>query len=139
MAEPVVVTIPHKLTKEEATRRLKHGFGNVRSTIGEKFVVLTDDWTGDHLDFRASLLGQTTTGTVDVGEHSVRLEIQLPWMLAMLATKAKPIGQKQGSAKVEEAKQVPHHIDLSLQDISTISASAVPASTTSPTCLPMSA
>ena len=29
MAEPVVVTIPHKLTKEEAVRRLKKGFGDV--------------------------------------------------------------------------------------------------------------
>ena len=107
MAEPVVVTIPHKLTKEEAIRRLKHGFGNVRSTIGEKFVVLTDDWTGDHLDFRASLLGQTTTGTVDVGEHSVRLEIQLPWMLAMLAKKAKAIVQKQGQLMLEKPSKTP--------------------------------
>jgi Putative polyhydroxyalkanoic acid system protein (PHA_gran_rgn) len=102
MAEPVVVTIPHKLTKEEAVRRLKKGFGDVRSTVGEKFVVLTDDWTGDHLDFRASLLGQTTTGTVDVGEHSVRLEIQLPWMLALLANKAKAIVQKQGQLMLEK-------------------------------------
>ena len=30
MAEPVVVTIPHKLGKEEAARRLKNGFGGVR-------------------------------------------------------------------------------------------------------------
>ncbi len=60
MAEPVVVIIPHKLGKEEAIRRLKNGFSNVRSTFGEKFVVLTDAWNGNHLDFRASLLGQTT-------------------------------------------------------------------------------
>ena len=32
MAEPVVVTIPHKLGKQEATRRLQEGFKNVRST-----------------------------------------------------------------------------------------------------------
>ena len=38
MAEPVVVTIPHKLTKEEAVRRLKKGFGDVRSNLGEKFM-----------------------------------------------------------------------------------------------------
>jgi hypothetical protein len=102
MAEPVVVTIPHKLTKEEAIRRLKKGFGDVRSTFGEKFVVLTDDWAGDHLDFKASLLGQTTTGTVDVGEHSVRLEVQLPWMLALLANKAKAIVQKKGQLMLEK-------------------------------------
>jgi hypothetical protein len=102
MGEPVVVTIPHKLTKEEAIRRLKKGFGDVRSTFGEKFAVLTDDWNGDHLDFKASLLGQTTTGTVDVGEHSVRLEVQLPWVLAMLANKAKAIVQKQGQRMLEK-------------------------------------
>jgi len=107
MAEPVVVTIPHKLTKEEAIRRLKTGFGNVRSTIGEKFVMLTDDWTGDHLDFRASLLGQTTSGTVDVGEHYVRLEIQLPWMLALLANKAKTIVKKQGQLMLEKPSKTP--------------------------------
>ena len=101
MAEPVVVTIPHKLGKEEAARRLKKGFGDVRSTFGEKFVVLTDSWTGDHLDFRASLLGQTTTGTVDVGDNSVRLEVQLPWMLALLANKAKAIVMKQGQLMLE--------------------------------------
>ena len=107
MAEPVVVTIPHRLTKEEAVSRLKKGFGDVRSTVGEKFVVLTDDWAGDHLDFRASLLGQTTTGTVDVGEHSVRLEIQLPWMLALLANKAKAIVQKQGQLMLEKPSKTP--------------------------------
>lgn len=107
MAEPVVVTIPHRLTKEEAIRRLKKGFSDVRSTVGEKFVVLTDDWNGDHLDFRASLLGQTTTGTVDVGEHSVRLEIQLPWMLAMLANKAKAIVQKRGRLMLEKPTKTP--------------------------------
>ena len=102
MAEPVVVTIPHKLGKEEAIRRLKNGFGNVRSAFGENFVVLTDKWAGDHLDFRASLLGQTTIGMVDVADDSVRLEVQLPWILAMLANKAKAIVQKQGQRMLEK-------------------------------------
>jgi putative polyhydroxyalkanoic acid system protein len=107
MAEPVVVTIPHKLGKQEAARRLKKGFGDVRSTFGEKFVVLTDAWSGDHLDFRASLLGQTTTGTVDVGENSVRLEVQLPWMLALLANKAKAIVMKGGQLMLEGPDKSP--------------------------------
>ena len=96
MSQPVVVTIPHKLGKQEAVRRLRAGFGNVRSTFGEKFMVLKDVWAGDHLDFRASLLGQTTTGTVDVAEDHVRLEVQLPWMLAMLAGGMKQSIEQQG-------------------------------------------
>jgi hypothetical protein len=107
MADPVVVTIPHRLGKEEAIRRLKTGFGNARSTFSQPFVALTDDWNGDHLDFRASLLGQTTTGTVDVGDTSVRLEVHLPWVLAMLANKARAIVQKQGQLMLEKPGKTP--------------------------------
>jgi hypothetical protein len=102
MSKPVVVTIPHRLGKQEAVRRLKTGFGDMRSTFGEKFVVLKDEWAGDHLDFRASLLGQTTTGTVDVADDHVRLEVQLPWVLALLADKAKALVQREGQLMLEK-------------------------------------
>jgi len=102
MSQPVVVTIPHKLGRQEAVRRLQTGFGNVRSSFGEKFVVLKDEWEGDHLDFQASLLGQTTTGMVDVADDHVRLEVQLPWILSLLANKAKALVQKQGQLMLEK-------------------------------------
>ena len=102
MSQPVVVTIPHQLGKQEAARRLKAGFGNMRSTFGEKFIVLDDAWSGDHLDFRVSLLGQTTTGMVDVADDHVRLEVQLPWILSLLANKAKELVTKQGRLMLEK-------------------------------------
>jgi len=102
MSRPVVVTIPHKLGKQEAQRRLQAGFSKVRSTFGESFVVVKDEWAGDHLDFDASVLGQTTTGTVDVSDDHVRLEVQLPWMLALLAEKAKALVRKQGTLMLEK-------------------------------------
>ena len=68
---------------------------------------LKDDWAGDHLDFRASLLGQTTTGTVDVADDHVRLEVQLPWMLSLLANKAKAMVQKQGKLMLEKPRPQP--------------------------------
>jgi hypothetical protein len=102
MSQPVVVTIPHKLGKEEAVRRLQAGFGKVRSNFGENFVVLKDQWVGEHLDFSASLLGQTTTGTVDVADDHVRLEVQLPWFLSLLANKAKALVQREGKLMLEK-------------------------------------
>jgi len=102
MSQPVVVTIPHRLGKQEAIRRLQTGFKNVRSNLGEKFVVLKDDWAGDHLDFRASLLGQSTTGTIDVAEDHVRLEVELPWMLSLLANKAKELVKRQGQLMLDK-------------------------------------
>src|SRR4029078_6932590 len=96
MSQPVVVTIPHRLGKQEAVRRLKAGFGNARSSFCQGLVAVKEKWAGDHLDFSASLLGQTTTGTVDVAEDHVRLEVQLPWMLSLLANKAKALVHWQG-------------------------------------------
>ena len=107
MSQPVVVTIPHRLGKQEAVRRLQAGFGKVRSSFGESFMVLKDEWAGDHLDFRASLLGQTTTGTVDVADDHVRLEVQLPWMLSLLANKAKALVQKQGQLMLDKPGNAP--------------------------------
>jgi hypothetical protein len=104
MPRPVVVTIPHRLGKEEAKHRLQAGFHNVRSNVGESFMVLKDTWAGDHLDFQASLLGQSTTGTVDVAEDHVRLEVQLPWVLAILADKAKALVKRQGQLMLEKPK-----------------------------------
>jgi len=102
MSRPVVVTIPHRLSRQEAVRRLKTGFSNVRSSFGQGFVVVKDEWAGDHLDFRASLLGQTTTGSVDVADDHVRLEVQLPWVLALLADKAKALVQREGRLMLEK-------------------------------------
>ncbi|HUU66146.1 MAG TPA: polyhydroxyalkanoic acid system family protein [Methyloceanibacter sp.] len=102
MTQPVVVTIPHKLGKAEAKRRLQAGFSNVRSSVGETFVVLKDAWRGEHLDFEASLLGQSATGIVDVADDHVRLEVQLPWVLAVLANKAKALVEKQGRLMLEK-------------------------------------
>jgi hypothetical protein len=43
-----------------------------------------------------------TTGTVDVADDHVRLEVQLPWLLSMLANKAKALVEKQGRLMLEK-------------------------------------
>jgi hypothetical protein len=50
MPQPIVVTIPHRLGKDEAKRRLQAGFSNVRSQVSNSFVALKDTWAGDHLE-----------------------------------------------------------------------------------------
>ena len=65
MSQPIVVTLPHRLGKAEALRRLQVSFRDAQSS-GAGFMVFKNQWSGDHMDFRASLLGQSTCGTVDV-------------------------------------------------------------------------
>ena len=101
MSEPIVVTLPHQLGKAEALRRLQASFSNAQSS-GGSLLVFKNQWSGDHLDFRARLLGQSTTGTVDVAEDHVRLEVQLPWLLSLLVNKAKALVEKQGKLMLEK-------------------------------------
>jgi hypothetical protein len=101
MSQPIVVSLPHQLGKAEAARRLQTSFKDAQSK-GGTFFTFNNQWSGDHLDFRASLLGQTTTGTIDVAEDHVRLEVQLPWLLSMLANKAKALVKKQGKLMLEK-------------------------------------
>jgi len=102
MPQPVVVTIPHRLGKEEARRRLQAGLSNVHANVSDSLVMLKDAWAGDHMDFQARLLCQSTTGSIDVGDNHVRLEVQLPWMLAMVANKAKALVKRQGYLMLEK-------------------------------------
>jgi Putative polyhydroxyalkanoic acid system protein (PHA_gran_rgn) len=84
MTEPLVVSIPHKLGKEEALRRVKPALGKASST----FPVLQVDqevWSGDRMDFTVRALGQAASGNVQVGEDHVRLEVTLPWLLHRFA------------------------------------------------------
>jgi hypothetical protein len=101
MSQPIVVTLPHQLGKAEALRRLQASLSDAHSS-GPGLLVFKNQWSGDHLDFRASLLGQSTTGTIDVGEDHVRLEVRLPWLLSLLANKAKALVQKQGKLMLEK-------------------------------------
>jgi hypothetical protein len=100
MSQPIVVTLPHQLGKAEALRRLQASFRDAQSSGA--LVVFKNQWSGDHMDFRASLLGQSTTGTVDVAEDHVKLEVRLPWLLSLLANKAKDLLHKQGKLLLEK-------------------------------------
>lgn len=85
MAQPFIVSIPHKLGKEEATRRLKAGLGSIRSEYAKILQVNEEIWSGDRLAFQLTALKQQVSGTVDVAEDHVKVEVMLPWLLAGLA------------------------------------------------------
>ena len=102
MSKPLLVTIPHRLGKEEAIRRLKSGLGSVRTNFGHVLSVQEENWTSDHLRFRVSALGQVAAGTVAVTATEVHLEVTLPWLLAQLGEKLQPLLRKQGNLMLEK-------------------------------------
>jgi hypothetical protein len=102
MSKPLLLTIPHRLGKDEAVRRMKSGLGSVRTNFGQVLSVQEESWTGDHLQFRVSALGQVAAGTIEVTETNVHLQVILPWMLAQLAEKLQPLLRRQGNLMLEK-------------------------------------
>ncbi|WP_213769465.1 polyhydroxyalkanoic acid system family protein [Bradyrhizobium sp. dw_78] len=84
MAAPFVVSIPHQLGREEATRRLKAGLARAVSSVP---VLNVDEerWEDNRMIFRVRALGQVAAGHLDVAEDLVRLEVTLPWLLQRFA------------------------------------------------------
>ena len=84
MSRALIISISHSLGKAEALRRLK---GGMERTIVHIPVMKVDEqaWSGDRMSFRASALGQVASGTLDVGESDMRLELTLPWVLQRFA------------------------------------------------------
>ncbi|MBV8566729.1 MAG: polyhydroxyalkanoic acid system family protein [Methylobacteriaceae bacterium] len=90
MSKPLVVTISHSLGKEEALRRLQGGLAETMRLLAANKVVLVENaWTDNRANFSVRAVGQTVTGTIEVEADVVRLEAQLPWLLAMFAERVK--------------------------------------------------
>jgi hypothetical protein len=102
MSQPLVVSIPHRLGKQEALSRIKAGLGKARTNFGHLLTVEEETWQGDRVQFRVRSLGQTAAGTIDVLDDHVRLEVTLPWLLGKLAEKIAPAIRKEGTLLLEK-------------------------------------
>jgi putative polyhydroxyalkanoate system protein len=105
MGKPVVVNIPHALGKDEARRRIESGFGNLRQQMAGSvggMLSLQERWEGDRLNFEGEALGQKMSGRIDVLADAVRIELDLPTMLAMIAERVAGTLKKEGAKLLEK-------------------------------------
>jgi len=102
MSAPLVFSIPHRLGKDEAVRRLKSGLDQVGTRYSSIVTVEEAVWTGDRLSLRVRSLGQTASGLIDVLDDSLRLEVTLPWLLAKFAERVVPTIRKEATLLIEK-------------------------------------
>jgi hypothetical protein len=102
MTEPVVVSIPHRLGRDEAVRRIKSGFGDAKAHFAHLVTISEERWDDNRLAFHAGALGQTASGVIDVREDSVLVNVQLSWLLARFAKAATKIIDQQGTLLLEK-------------------------------------
>jgi len=96
MSAPLVVSIPHRLGREEAARRLKGGLTRAAASV-PIMTVDEETWTGDSMVFRVRALGQAASGNIDVADDHVRVEVVLPWLLQRFAQAAQATIRERGT------------------------------------------
>jgi hypothetical protein len=101
MSKPLIVSIPHRLGREEAVRRIKSGFATARGNYSAFLTFQEEAWTGDRLAFNVSALGQAASGVLDVADDHARLEVTLPWLLAKFAKKVTRAIRKEATLMLE--------------------------------------
>ena len=102
MSQPLVVSIPHRLGRQEAARRIKTGLGNARTNYAQWLAIEEETWSGDALQFRVRAVGQTAGGKIEVFDDRVELEVTLPWLLGKFAEKLAPAIRKEGVLMLEK-------------------------------------
>ncbi|OKO79027.1 polyhydroxyalkanoic acid synthase [Bradyrhizobium sp. NAS80.1] len=103
MSAPLVVSIPHRLGREEAVRRLKTSLGRAAASI-PVIQVEEQRWTGDSMNFRIRALGQIASGQVDVADDHVKVQVMLPWLLQRFAEMAQATIRKRGQLLLTKDK-----------------------------------
>lgn len=87
MPEPIVVTISHRLGRDEAKRRLDGGLGRIRGQLAAFAGSLDYSWTAYRLDFSIIAMRQHIDGRIEIEDDIVRVEIHLPVLLRLFANR----------------------------------------------------
>jgi len=94
--ENLTVSIPHRLSREEARRRIQEQMGTLRNQQGAMVTAVEEVWTGDRMAFTVSAMGQRITGHATVEDQAVQVEVALPWLLKVLAGTVKQRIEEKG-------------------------------------------
>jgi hypothetical protein len=96
MSKALSVNINHTLGAADARRRIESGISQFRSSLGSKLSLFEETWIDNHLDFKVGFMGQICSGTLDVYETKVCLDVQLPGMLGVFARKVQSLATRKG-------------------------------------------
>jgi hypothetical protein len=102
MGTPVTVSVPHKLGREEAVRRLKSGLSRMANNLGGVIKIEQEVWEGDRLTFQMRGLGQSAAGTIEVFDDNIRIDVTLPWLLAKLSERLLPALKRETTLLLEK-------------------------------------
>ena len=104
MTQPIDVSVPHKLGREEAKRRIAANIGSLQGHIPGGAAV-TSNWVGDRLDLGINAMGQSVDASITVEESQARVHLELGGMLALFAAPIEAMLKAKGRDLLEDHRK----------------------------------
>ena|SRR6185295_3947622 len=74
----IKISVPHNLTRQQAADRLKNMAEQVKKQYGNMVQNLKESWSGETGNFSFTVMGVDVSGQVDVEDHEVNIDGQIP-------------------------------------------------------------
>jgi len=94
MGQIVSVDVKHSLGAKEAKRRVQAGIDAIRDKYTAQLTALRIDWDDLRADVTVTAMGHTIKGAMEFFPEFVRISLELPWIMAMIAGRAKQLMTK---------------------------------------------
>jgi len=75
----IKITVPHTLTQEEASTRIKGMISKLQEQYGNQVKDLQESWAGSMGNFSFKVMGLQVSGWLDVSASMVAMEGDLPF------------------------------------------------------------
>lgn len=85
----LVVSVSHRLSQDEALRRIQAAVAHAKAQYSEKIHDLRDNWHAYVGAFEVSGMAQRASGNVVVNPSDVRVQIKLPFAAWLFKSKIK--------------------------------------------------
>ena len=81
------LSVPHKLSQQDAMKRIKGLLEKVKTEHGDKISNLREEWTGHVGTFSFSAMGFSVAGTLEVTPTDVQFSGDLPFAASLFKNK----------------------------------------------------
>ncbi len=106
MSKTITITMPHSLGPDLAQQRVAEKVELLRREYVDKIAQSEVVWVANKANIRVTAFGQVTTAQLEVGPESLRIDVQLPWLLATLASRIQTslASSAQDTLKIDKPK-----------------------------------
>jgi hypothetical protein len=91
------ISIPHKLSQDEARERIKNLFIDLKRDHKDKVNNIREEWNGNSGSFGFSAMGFNLSGTIDVTPSTVDISANLPMAVMLFKGQIRRLIEEKGS------------------------------------------